>query len=109
MITFEPTETVSSQLAQLVQITGRSLNDLLDDLVAGTLNQMFVDKDADLLADAVLDGVSYPTREQAQSAADGYNAFRKAILRERGQFHVRTAYVDDSNTVQLTESALLKV
>jgi hypothetical protein len=108
MITYEPTYTVSNQFNRLVQITSRPLSDLLNDLIAGTLDQMFEDQDADLLADCCLDGVSYPTRAQAQAAANGYNAFNRALLREKGRFHVRTAFVQGDCTLEFTESVLLE-
>jgi hypothetical protein len=48
-ITFEPEETVAEQLAQLSKMTGRPLDELVNDLLRGPLNQIVEWGDTDLM------------------------------------------------------------
>ena len=48
-ITFEPEETVAEQLAQLSKMTGRPIDELVNDLLRGPLNQIVQWGDTDYM------------------------------------------------------------
>jgi hypothetical protein len=49
VITFEPEETVTEQLAQLSRMTGRPIGELVNDLLRGPLNQIVQWGDTDYM------------------------------------------------------------
>jgi arsenate reductase-like glutaredoxin family protein len=106
-LTFTATDTVFAQLAELSRITARPIDDLINELLCGELDQMIARKDTEYMR-LVLDDVEYPDHATAKAVAENYNAINRALVQEKGRFHVRTAYVDRYEcTVEFTESIRL--
>jgi hypothetical protein len=106
-INFTPEPEVAEQLTELARITQRPLNDLINDLLAGPLDQMIEGNDTSFMR-LVLDNVVYADHAKAQAVAENYNALNWETVMEHGQFHVREARAGDDCAVHFSKTRLVK-
>ena len=106
-LTFEPTEIIAEQLAELSRITQRPIGELINEILAPALNQMVEDQDTDYMQ-LVLDGVEYDEATTVAAVAENINTINWETVMEHGQFHVHNAWAGDDRVVHFGRLELVK-